>query len=206
MIGTMSMTGGNMQRRAFQILFVICASLSSAADAAQKQGCEPCPLGSVYVNENDDTCFCKCNTAAGYRNEGGQCARWTRVPAIVSGMSCDQLRGTSLRASTQVFWKPVETATLAIPGTKGTDAAGVACSCKWRASYQLTSTRCRRNVEEEATINGVHRTRTVTIEEPIIQRQSVLASDQTTSGRLTGVMHGGSDCACDPPAGGQVDR
>jgi hypothetical protein len=215
-----------MHGRAIPGFLVICTCFSFAVAAnAQRQGCPRCPEGSVYVSEDASTCFCRCNSAAGYHNQGGRCVlgtppaagpsgpaadtpgvTWIRVPQLVSGMSCSQLRGTSLSTASAVYWKLVDTATFAIPGQKGTDAAGITCSCKWRASYQLTSTLCRRDVQEAARINGVRRTRTITIKDTISQREAVLAPNRITPGYMTGLVRGGSDCACDPPAGGQVDQ
>jgi hypothetical protein len=195
------------------LVSIVCFLLILISGAQAVVVCEPCGTGQIRVDPAP-VCTCKCDNASGYYNQGGVCVvvQWKRVPAVAAGMSCEQLGGINLGSTQQVFWKLVESRNLQFrnPDANNRDVRGtarLACSCRWHGSYQLTSTKCRRPVEEEATINGVRRTRTTTSQDVIYQRESILVQDQTTSGWMTGVMaNGNAVCTCDPPDGGQLDR
>ena len=62
--------------RSNQMALVMCllATLTGSANA-EKRGCKPCPEGSIYLSEDANNCFCRCDKASGYVNKGGKCVQ-----------------------------------------------------------------------------------------------------------------------------------
>lgn len=142
---------------------------------------------------------------------GGSCYEdltilWRRLPTMSAGATCKDLGGIEIGTQKHVHWRLITSRTMAPFGVspREKESGGMYCACHWRAVHEVTTTSCRRIIDEEATIDGRVFRRQRAILDEIKQHQSVIANDAVTSGMS--ISAGTQDCTCMPPEGGRIAK